>query len=68
MATAKVTVEEMPQHMPCGPDLEPIIDRAREAIEAGVDHLYFHQVGPRQDEFLRVWQSQLHERLSAVAA
>ena len=68
MATTKVTVEEMPEHMPCGPDLEPIVERAREAIEAGVDHLYFHQVGPRQDEFLRVWQSELHERLSAVAA
>ena len=68
MATSKVTVEEMPEHMPCGPDLDPIVERARDAIEAGVDHLYFHQVGPRQDEFLRVWQAELHERLIAVAA
>jgi G6PDH family F420-dependent oxidoreductase len=67
-ASSKVAVEEMPGLMPCGPDLGPIVERAREAIEAGVDHLYFHQVGPRQDEFLRVWQSELHERITAVAA
>jgi G6PDH family F420-dependent oxidoreductase len=65
-ASSTVSVDDMPGLMPCGPDLDPIVDQARTAIEAGVDHLYFHQVGPRQDEFLRVWQSQLHERIDAI--
>jgi G6PDH family F420-dependent oxidoreductase len=68
MASSSVKVEDMPDLMPCGPDLDPIVEKAREAFEAGVDHLYFHQVGPRQDEFLRVWESELRDRVSAAVA
>ena len=67
MASSSVTVEDMPELMPCGPDLDPIVEQAREAIEAGVDHLYFHQVGPRQGEFLRIWQAELRDRILASA-
>jgi len=67
-ASSTVAVEDMPGLMPCGPDLDPIVEQAREAIEAGVDHLYFHQVGPRQDEFMRIWQTELHDRVVAAAA
>jgi G6PDH family F420-dependent oxidoreductase len=68
MASSSVQVEDMPELMPCGPDLDPIVDRARQAFEAGVDHLYFHQIGPRQDEFLRAWEAELRNRVSAAAA
>jgi G6PDH family F420-dependent oxidoreductase len=68
MASSSVQVEDMHELMPCGPDLEPIVEKARAAFEAGVDHLYFHQVGPRQDEFLRVWNEVLRDRVTAAAA
>ena len=67
-ASSGVRVQDMPDLMPCGPDLDPIVERARDAIEAGVDHLYFHQIGPRQDEFLHVWREELHDRVAAAAA
>jgi G6PDH family F420-dependent oxidoreductase len=67
-ATSSVRVDDMPDLMPCGPDLEPIVERARAAIEAGVDHLYFHQIGPRQDEFLRIWDAELRDLVTAAAA
>ena len=68
MASSNISVDKMPELMPCGPDLDPIVEKARDAIETGVDHLYFHQIGPRQDEFLRVWRDELGERIAAVAA
>jgi coenzyme F420-dependent glucose-6-phosphate dehydrogenase len=68
MATSNVTVEEMPGLMPCGPDLDPIVEQALEAFRAGVDHLYFHQVGPRQEEFVDVWKSDLRDRVVEAAA
>jgi coenzyme F420-dependent glucose-6-phosphate dehydrogenase len=67
-ASSTVKIEDMPGLMPCGPDLDPIVEKAREAIEAGVDHLYFHQIGPRQDEFVRVWETELRDRVIAAAA
>jgi hypothetical protein len=32
----------------------PILERAREALDAGVTHLYLHQIGPRQEPFLEM--------------
>ena len=32
-------------------------------VDAGVDHVYLHQVGPDQEGFLRVWRDELQERL-----
>ena len=51
--TASVTEEQLAEHTPCGPDPEPHLAKARELIEAGVDHVYVHQVGPEQEGFLR---------------
>lgn len=58
-ATELVTKEMIADQVPCGPDPEPVLIAAQEAIDAGVDHLYFHQIGPDQEGFIGFWQSQL---------
>jgi coenzyme F420-dependent glucose-6-phosphate dehydrogenase len=52
---------------PLGPDLDAIVESVQEYLDAGYDHLYFHQVGPDQDAFLDVWQSELGERVRGLS-
>jgi G6PDH family F420-dependent oxidoreductase len=49
-----VRPEDIEQAFPCGPDVGPILERAREALDAGVTDLYIHQVGPDQAPFLQM--------------
>ena len=52
--------------MPCGPDVEPIVEAVSKYIDAGYDHLYFHQIGPDQDGFLRFWTDSLQPALAVT--
>ena len=65
-ASSTVTEDEISEHFPCGPRLEPIVERAQAAVAAGVDHLYIHQIGPDQDGFLEFWNASLRRELEAV--
>lgn len=58
-AIAKVSPDDIASSLPCGPDPEPLLASVRQAIDNGVDHIYFHQVGPDQEGFARFWQEQL---------
>jgi G6PDH family F420-dependent oxidoreductase len=62
-AVELVTPEMVAEQVPCGPDPEPVVKAARAAIEAGVDHLYFHQVGPDQEGFIDLWKSSLRDEV-----
>ena len=62
-ATSMLTVEQTTGSAPCGPDPEPVVDAARSFIEAGYDHLYFHQVGHDQEGFMRFWSDELQPAL-----
>ena len=62
-AVELVTPRMVAEQVPCGPDPEPIVNAAHEAIEAGVDHLYFHQVGPDQEGFIDFWKSSLRDEV-----
>ena len=59
-AASIVTPEMVAEAMPCGPDAEAI-DRSRppSCIDAGVDHLYFHQIGDDQAAFLEAWDDEI---------
>ena len=37
----------------------PLIKQATDAIDAGVDHLYFHQIGTDQAAFLDAWDREI---------
>ncbi len=54
-----VSVEDIEQAFPCGPDIEPILDQARNALDAGVTHLYIHQIGPDQEPFLEMARQEI---------
>jgi len=62
-ASAIVTEEQIADSMSCGPDPEPVIGAIDEMIDAGIDHVYLHQIGPDQEGFCRFWSEQLVPRL-----
>jgi G6PDH family F420-dependent oxidoreductase len=64
-AAQLVTEEDATSSMPCGPELEPVLESVHSFVDAGYDHLYFHQIGPDQDGFFRFWTDELEPALSA---
>jgi G6PDH family F420-dependent oxidoreductase len=62
-AVELVTPELIGEKVPCGPDPEPVIERVLEARDAGVDHLYFHQIGDDQDGFVTFWEKEIRDAL-----
>ena len=67
-AAQMVTEEDATSSVPCGPDVGAVLDSVRQFLDAGYDHLYFHQIGPDQDAFLRAWQGELGEAVRAAAS
>ena len=65
-AASIVTPAMVAEATPCGPDADPIVAKANELIEAGVDHVYFHQIGPDQEGFCEFWKSELEPVLRAA--
>lgn len=65
-AARLVTVESVAESMPCGPDLERIVEAVAEYADAGFDRLYISQVGPDQDAFFAMYESELGPRLATV--
>ena len=63
-ATEIVTEDDATKSVPCGPDIvEELAESVRQYVDAGYDHLYFHQIGPDQDGFFRYWESELSDAL-----
>ena len=48
----------------CGPDPERHLAAAQEFVDAGYDHVYFHQVGPDQEGFIEFAEHELLPRLT----
>ncbi|BAN00898.1 TIGR03557 family F420-dependent LLM class oxidoreductase [Ilumatobacter coccineus] len=63
MATSIVTKEMLAEQVVHGPDLDPLVENVERAVAAGVDHVYFHQIGSDQEAFLQVWKDELAQRL-----
>jgi len=58
-----VSIDDATESVSCGPDVEPILESVAEFVDAGYDHLYFHQIGPDQDGFLEFWSDTLQPAL-----
>jgi coenzyme F420-dependent glucose-6-phosphate dehydrogenase len=54
-----ITAEQVGEKVVCGPDPNAIVERIGAFAEAGLDHVFLHQVGPRQEEFLAFAKDQL---------
>jgi G6PDH family F420-dependent oxidoreductase len=50
-ASGLVTKEMLRESVPCGPDVERIVEALQAYADAGFDELYVQQIGDRQEEF-----------------
>ena len=66
-AAQMVTEADATKSVPCGPDVEPVVESVRTYLDAGYDHLYFHQIGPDQDGFFKFWSESLQPALADIA-
>lgn len=58
-----VSVEEIAKQIPCGPDPEKYIQALRKYVDAGCDHIFIHQIGPKQTEFMDFFVNKLRPLL-----
>jgi coenzyme F420-dependent glucose-6-phosphate dehydrogenase len=65
---ATVTEDQVAGAIPCGPDTAVHLAHIRSYLDAGYDHVYLHQVGPDQDEFLRWAEAELLPELTRAPA
>jgi len=64
-ASEPLTEEQITKSVPCGPDIvQSVLDSVGEYLDAGYDHLYFHQIGRDQDAFFRFWEDELRPALA----
>jgi G6PDH family F420-dependent oxidoreductase len=61
-ASELVTEEMVAEEVPCGPDLEPHIEKIEEYAAAGFDELYVNQIGPGQDAFFEAYRDHVLPR------
>lgn len=66
-ASSIVTPEMLAEKTPIGPDVKPYVAAVRELIEAGVESVYIHQVGPDQEGFFQFFREELQPELAKVA-
>ena len=62
-ASSIVTAAMIAESTPCGPDVGPIREQVEAMIDAGIDHVYFHQIGPDQEGFGTFWSDELQPQL-----
>jgi coenzyme F420-dependent glucose-6-phosphate dehydrogenase len=58
-AIALTNPEKTIEGICCGPDPRRHIQGIEKYIDAGFDHVYIHQVGPHQEEFIRFYSEQV---------
>ena len=58
-AAEMLSEDDVAENVICGPDPERHLDRIREYVDAGFDHVYVHQVGPDQEGFFRFYQREV---------
>jgi coenzyme F420-dependent glucose-6-phosphate dehydrogenase len=64
-ATGIVSEDDATKTVPCGPEIvDDVVESVRTYVDAGYDHLYFHQIGDDQEGFFRFWSSELEPALS----
>lgn len=58
-ATQMVREEDVASSIVCGPELSKHVGAIQKFVEAGVDHVYVHQVGPDQDGFFNFYANEV---------
>jgi coenzyme F420-dependent glucose-6-phosphate dehydrogenase len=67
-AAELVTEDAVADMVPCGPEPKPILERIEQYVDAGFSHVYLHQIGPQQAEFLRFCERRILPEFAPAAA
>ena len=62
-AVEMVDEDDVVRHIACGPDPQAHIDSISEYVDAGLDHVCIHQIGPDQDGFFDFYESEVLPKL-----
>jgi len=63
-----VTEDDATRSVPCGPDIvDDVLKSVDQYLDAGYDHLYFHQIGDDQEAFFRFWEAELRDALATLS-
>jgi coenzyme F420-dependent glucose-6-phosphate dehydrogenase len=63
-AASMVRRDDLAEEVLVGADAGALVKQAQSAIDAGVDHVYFHQIGDDQEGFCAAWASGLADQLT----
>jgi coenzyme F420-dependent glucose-6-phosphate dehydrogenase len=55
--------EELEETLTLGPDVNEYLEQVKQYDDAGYTHVYFHQIGPDQEGFLKFAKSELFARV-----
>jgi G6PDH family F420-dependent oxidoreductase len=58
-----VREEDVAENVVCGPDPGKHLDMVRQYVDAGFDHVFFSQIGPDQEGFLRFYTEKVLPKL-----
>lgn len=67
-AAKMVSEDDVAEAIVCGPDARKHIEAIEEYARVGFDHIYFHQVGPDQEGFMRFYADNVLPSVSSRAA
>jgi G6PDH family F420-dependent oxidoreductase len=62
-AAQTVRPDDIAKQVVCGPDPERFRSALQEYVDAGFDHVYVHQIGPRQEDFIRFFTDDVLPKL-----
>jgi hypothetical protein len=62
-AASMVSMEDATRHTVCGPDVDKHLEKIQEYADAGIDHIYIHQIGPDQAGFFDFYQKKIMPEL-----
>ena len=63
-ASELVSVEQVARLIPCGPDPEKHLNAIREYVKAGFDHIFIHQIGSGQEQFMNFYAREIFPRIA----
>jgi G6PDH family F420-dependent oxidoreductase len=66
-AAETVTEDDVATVVPCGPDVGRHVEAMLQAVDAGFDHVYVHQIGPNQEGFLRFCANELLPKVAGAS-
>jgi coenzyme F420-dependent glucose-6-phosphate dehydrogenase len=67
-AAQLVTPEKVAEGVVLGPDPQAYLEKVEAWVQAGYDHIYFHQIGPDQEGFIRFAEREILPRYAGAAA